>query len=81
MNDEWLEGTLNERTGIFPISYVEIIEPLPEESSSNQEIRKVIAVFAFKPESWEDLCIQVMNTKFLYFILKINIKSQINLVI
>lgn len=58
LNDEWLEGTLNERTGMFPMSYVEVTEPLPEESSSNQEIRKVIAVFAFKPECWEDLSIQ-----------------------
>lgn len=43
---------------MFPISYVEITEPLPEES--NQEIRKVIAVFTFKPECWEDLSIQVI---------------------
>lgn len=58
VNDEWLEGTLNERTGMFPISYVEITEPLPKECK--QEIRKVIAVFAFKPECWEDLSIQVI---------------------
>jgi len=60
VNDEWLEGTINERTGIFPISYVEIDEPLTSEFPSNQEIRKVIAVFAFKPECWEDLSIQVI---------------------
>ncbi|XP_025420976.1 SH3 domain-containing protein 19-like [Sipha flava] len=58
VNDEWLEGTLNERTGMFPISYVEITESLPKESSFNEEIRKVIAVFAFKPECWEDLSIE-----------------------
>jgi hypothetical protein len=60
VNDEWLEGTLNERTGMFPISYVEITESLPKESSFNEEIRKVIAVFAFKPECWEDLSIEVI---------------------
>ncbi|KAE9526487.1 hypothetical protein AGLY_013135 [Aphis glycines] len=58
VNDEWLEGTLNERTGMFPVSYVEITEPLPKESLNNQEIRQVIAVFSFKPECWEDLSIQ-----------------------
>jgi len=62
LNEEWLEGTLNKRTGMFPMSYVELIEPLSEESSYNQEICKVIAVFAFKPECWEDLSIQVICT-------------------
>lgn len=61
MNDEWLEGTLNECNGIFPISYVEVIEPLQTESLSDQNIRNVIAIFTFKPQCWEDLSIQVMN--------------------
>lgn len=65
MNDEWLEGTLNERTGMFPISYVEMTESLSKESlPTNQVIQKVIAVFAFKPECWEDLSIQVINKIF-----------------
>lgn len=65
VNDEWLEGTLNERTGMFPMSYVEINKPLSltTESPSNQKIQKVIAVFTFKPECWEDLSIQVINKK------------------
>lgn len=46
---------------MFPISYVELTEPLPEESPSNQGIRKVIAVFAFKPECWDDLSLQVLS--------------------
>lgn len=46
---------------MFPISYVEVIESLPDESLANQEIRKVIAVFAFKPECWDDLSIQVIE--------------------
>lgn len=45
---------------MFPISYVELTEPLPKESLNNQEPSKVIAVFEFKPECWEDLSIQVM---------------------
>lgn len=46
---------------MFPISYVELTEPLPEGYSFNQEIRKVIAVFEFKSECWEDLSIQVIS--------------------
>lgn len=44
---------------MFPISYVDLTEPLPKETPCIQEKRKVIAVFAFKPECWEDLSIQV----------------------
>lgn len=52
---------------MFPLNYVEVTEPLPEESLPNQEIRKVIAVFAFKPECWEDLSINVISrTTYLY---------------
>lgn len=45
---------------MFPISYVEITEPISKESPFNQEMHKVIAVFAFKPECWEDLSIEVI---------------------
>lgn len=44
---------------MFPISYVEITEPLTKESLFSQPC-KVIAVFEFKPECWEDLSIQVI---------------------
>ncbi|VVC45682.1 SH3 domain [Cinara cedri] len=57
VNDEWLEGTLNGHTGMFPISYVEVTNPLPEELQLDY-ICKVICVFPFKPECWEDLSIQ-----------------------
>jgi len=48
---------------MFPISYVEITEPSTKESLFNQEPCKVIAVFEFKPECWEDLSIQVIINK------------------
>lgn len=66
VNDEWLKGTLNGHSGMFPISYVELTDPLPEISSFDQDIRKVIAVFSFKPECWEDLSIQVIIRTSLY---------------
>lgn len=31
VNTEWLEGTVNNQTGIFPESFVKIIKPLPED--------------------------------------------------
>jgi len=30
IGDEWLKGEVDAKTGIFPVSYVEIIEHLPE---------------------------------------------------
>lgn len=29
IGEEWMKGELNQRTGIFPVSFVEIIEDLP----------------------------------------------------
>lgn len=34
IGDEWLKGELNEKTGIFPASYVEIIEHLPADEEA-----------------------------------------------
>ncbi|XP_037619641.1 neutrophil cytosol factor 4 [Sebastes umbrosus] len=33
VNTDWLEGTVNNQTGIFPQSFVKIIKPLPESDS------------------------------------------------
>ncbi|KAJ8363251.1 hypothetical protein SKAU_G00120820 [Synaphobranchus kaupii] len=33
VNADWLEGTVRDRTGIFPQSFVKIIKPLPESDS------------------------------------------------
>ncbi|XP_051979488.1 neutrophil cytosol factor 4-like isoform X1 [Xyrauchen texanus] len=38
VNKDWLEGTVRDRTGIFPESFVKIIKPLPE-SDSDEECR------------------------------------------
>lgn len=51
---------------MFPISYVDVTDPLPDESPSNQKIHKVIVVFSFKPECWEDLSIQVIIKATIY---------------
>ena len=42
VNEDWLEGTLQDRKGIFPIAFVEIVHPLPgmtvpEEDGDSQQ--------------------------------------------
>ncbi|KAM9857533.1 neutrophil cytosol factor 4 [Aulostomus maculatus] len=36
VNADWLEGTVNNQTGIFPESFVKIIKPLPENDSEGE---------------------------------------------
>ncbi|XP_019717556.1 neutrophil cytosol factor 4 [Hippocampus comes] len=36
VNAEWLEGTVNNQTGIFPQSFVKVIKPLPESESEGE---------------------------------------------
>ncbi|XP_077575866.1 neutrophil cytosol factor 4 [Stigmatopora nigra] len=36
VNGDWLEGTVNDQTGIFPESFVKIIKPLPESESEDE---------------------------------------------
>ncbi|KAA8595316.1 hypothetical protein FQN60_012451, partial [Etheostoma spectabile] len=36
VNADWLEGTVNNQTGIFPQSFVKIIKPLPESDSEGE---------------------------------------------
>ncbi|XP_077461253.1 neutrophil cytosol factor 4 [Stigmatopora argus] len=36
VNGDWLEGTVNDQTGIFPESFVKIIKPLPESESEGE---------------------------------------------
>lgn len=37
VNTDWLEGTIGDRTGIFPKSFVKIIKPLPQSGSNGEE--------------------------------------------
>ncbi|KAL2087039.1 hypothetical protein ACEWY4_018098 [Coilia grayii] len=37
VNADWLEGTVRERTGIFPESFVKIIKPLPGSDSDDEK--------------------------------------------
>ncbi|CAH0384562.1 unnamed protein product [Bemisia tabaci] len=55
VNEEWFMGCLNGREGMFPSNYVEVKVPLNSADSSSSENRKVIAIFDFHAESWDDL--------------------------
>lgn len=33
INDEWLQGTCNDKEGIFPVQFVQILEDLPKGSA------------------------------------------------
>uniref|UniRef100_H3DNC2 Neutrophil cytosol factor 4 n=1 Tax=Tetraodon nigroviridis TaxID=99883 RepID=H3DNC2_TETNG len=37
VNADWLEGTVNNQTGIFPQSFVKIIKPLPDVSAEGED--------------------------------------------
>ncbi|XP_011302682.1 SH3 domain-containing protein 19 [Fopius arisanus] len=50
INDEWLEGQIGNRIGMFPLNFVDIIVPLPEVTTAF-----VTALYAFPGETWDDL--------------------------
>ena len=62
--DDWLKGELNGKVGIFPASFVEIIEDLPEDKEGPQTPRgtgsEVTALFDFSGEAGE-LSFQVIE--------------------
>ena len=55
--DDWLKGELNGKVGMFPASFVEIIEDLPEDKGSRNAPRgkgsEVTALFDFSGEAGE----------------------------
>lgn len=60
---DWLKGQLEEKTGIFPASFVEIIEDLPkdmENTAADSRNRETTALFDFEGEHGE-LSFQVLN--------------------
>ena len=55
---EWRRGELNGKVGLFPLSFVEIIEDLPVEGASSEESVVVTAMFDYEGEG-EELSFQV----------------------
>ncbi|XP_034933985.1 uncharacterized protein B0303.7 isoform X2 [Chelonus insularis] len=50
INNDWLEGQVDNRVGMFPANFIDIIVPLPGCSSNI-----VNALYTFAGETWEDL--------------------------
>uniref|UniRef100_A0A1B6C146 SH3 domain-containing protein n=1 Tax=Clastoptera arizonana TaxID=38151 RepID=A0A1B6C146_9HEMI len=59
VNEEWLRGRLMGKEGMFPASFVKIVVPLEENAHEGLDhYASVIALFTFKPETWDDLPFQ-----------------------
>lgn len=56
VNDDWLEGRIGNRQGIFPLSFIDIKVPLPGLSDN-----VVTALYAFPGETSDDLSFEVLN--------------------
>nr|XP_034172384.1 uncharacterized protein B0303.7-like isoform X1 [Osmia lignaria]XP_034172385.1 uncharacterized protein B0303.7-like isoform X1 [Osmia lignaria]XP_034172387.1 uncharacterized protein B0303.7-like isoform X1 [Osmia lignaria]XP_034172388.1 uncharacterized protein B0303.7-like isoform X1 [Osmia lignaria] len=50
VNDDWMEGRIGNRKGIFPINFIDIRVPLPGVPDN-----VVVAIYSFKGETIEDL--------------------------
>ncbi|XP_046670416.1 uncharacterized protein B0303.7 [Homalodisca vitripennis] len=63
VNDDWMRGTLMGKEGIFPTSYTKVVIPL-ETSGEEQshQLKYVVALYTFKPETWDDLPFQEGDT-------------------
>uniref|UniRef100_A0A8C6KTR7 Neutrophil cytosol factor 4 n=1 Tax=Nothobranchius furzeri TaxID=105023 RepID=A0A8C6KTR7_NOTFU len=63
VNADWLEGTVNNQTGIFPESFVKIIKPLPDSDSEGENgghTYSCLRCFLLTPSGIEtrDVCVQ-----------------------
>ncbi|XP_047193828.1 neutrophil cytosol factor 4 isoform X2 [Hippoglossus stenolepis] len=63
VNADWLEGTVNNQTGIFPKSFVKIIKPLPESESEGEggaHTYSYLRCFLLTPSgvATRDVCVQ-----------------------
>ncbi|XP_020789327.1 neutrophil cytosol factor 4 isoform X1 [Boleophthalmus pectinirostris] len=62
VNADWLEGTVNEQTGIFPQSFVQIIKPLPQSDCDSEggHAYSCLRCFLLRPDATEarDVCVQ-----------------------
>ncbi len=62
VNNEWLEGEINGKIGIFPLCFVRIEVPLPEnEKEMGFGEMPMIALFDFHAQTWDDLDLKVSN--------------------
>lgn len=62
VNADWLEGTVNQQTGIFPESFVKLIKPLPDSDSDTESAHtySCLRCFLISPNGVDarDVCVQ-----------------------
>ncbi|KAG7323368.1 hypothetical protein KOW79_013070 [Hemibagrus wyckioides] len=68
VNEEWGRGSLNGRTGIFPLNFVQLVQESPAKKSTPESHAPVVrvgegqagrALYDFTPESEDELCLKV----------------------
>ncbi|XP_047663009.1 SH3 domain-containing protein 19 isoform X1 [Tachysurus fulvidraco] len=68
VNEEWGRGSLNGRTGIFPLNFVQLVQENPEKKPTAESHAPVVrvlegqtgrALYDFTPESEDELCLKV----------------------
>uniref|UniRef100_A0A1B6KFN4 SH3 domain-containing protein n=1 Tax=Graphocephala atropunctata TaxID=36148 RepID=A0A1B6KFN4_9HEMI len=63
VNNDWMRGTLMGKEGIFPTSYTKVVVPLKTSTEVNSDqIKYAVALYTFKPETWDDLPFQEGDT-------------------
>lgn len=57
VNDEWMEGRIGIREGMFPANFIDIKVPI-----SDAPTNIVNALYTFRGETWEDLPFEVPSS-------------------